>query len=726
MKNIFKKNPNLPAGRHGFKIIIPAILLIVIAFGLIVPGQAHAWNPLDDAAKSIVTTVATAINWFLGWLVKAGASIFEGALNIGFTSTLSVIKIGWTACRDFANMLFILFMIIIAFATILRIENYGIKKLLPKVILVALLINFSMVFASAIIDVSNITANAFIKDIRGKLGSISGVFGDTVDITSTQRFLSCDQWKTKLLKDCEIFKLGPSAITDSFTTCTERANKQVIECEHGRAEPPEATQAFLDIVLNYTAAGILLIMAAFTFFAGAIMLLFRIIAIWFLVIISPLAFMCHILPSLEVHWKKWWSKFLNWCIFAPAYAFFIWMAMQIASSKNLEAIKAEAGTSGISGYTGSIASSFVMGPGQILIQSFLVVGFLIGGIIVAQQLGIAGANATMKIAQGVKKGATNWAKRTATRPVKTGGRLVGATAMGLGGKLFKGTTLGRRMQAKSAQIKQSAVQSAENKKYVNLLNTMTDENIEKEIMSAMGARKLIAVQTAKKRGILRETDRAVAEQSMKTMRAYGDEEGARSLEELRPDAIKNPAKKKEAIERAIKEGTHKKWSEKVFEAPEGAEVLRELQEQLGTGEFAKIFKGWAKNIQKIAEETMISEFTNDFTNADNLKKRENYAKTTGKVREAFLSDNEGTIQLSYFASAEPVIKTHIQGLNDEGFGNLKTDEDKKLAAMYMKASQVFGAGTKLSGQDKELIKAMAKISNPAAYAEMLSAKNWTT
>jgi hypothetical protein len=377
----------------------------------------------------------------------------------------------------------------------------------------------------------------------------------------------------------------------------------------------------------------------------------------------------------------------------------------------------------------AIESGFMSGFFATMANSiayFLFIGLIMGGIIAAQKLGITGANVAMKLATNARKGATNWMKRTAMRPVKAGGRLAGAGLMGLGGKVFKGTMLGRRMGAKAAQIKQSATQAAENKKYANLLNTMTDENLEKEIMSAMGARKLIAVQAAKKRGVLRETNRAVAEQSMKTMRAYGDEEGARSLEELRPDAIKNPAKRKEAMERAIKEGTHKKWSEKVFKMPEGAEVLKELQKQLGTAEFAKVFKGWAKDIQEIAEKTMISEFTNDFTNVDNLDKRKNYAKLTGKTHQAFLGDNTGTIQPSYFPLAQSTIEAHIQGLNDEDFGNLKTDEDKMLAARYMKVSQVYGAGTKLSGKDKELMKTIASAHNLAAHAEMASAKNWTT
>jgi hypothetical protein len=49
---------------------------------------------------------------------------------------------GWVITRDIANMFFIVILLVIAFATILQIEQYNYKKWLPKLILMAILINF--------------------------------------------------------------------------------------------------------------------------------------------------------------------------------------------------------------------------------------------------------------------------------------------------------------------------------------------------------------------------------------------------------------------------------------------------------------------------------------------------------------------------------------------------------------------------------------------------------
>ncbi len=723
MKNIFKSKS---------KITIILISISTTIFGLALPIITHAsiWG---DVGKDILSTIGDAIQYLFSWLLKAGASFFEGMLGIGFKSSIEIITTGWTVCRDIANMLFILFMVVIAFATIFRIEEYGIKKLLPKVIVIALLINFSMVFCSAIVDFSNIFADFFIKDITENLsqtneskGIISATFADAFNVTGTYvTFTNCEDFKK--LGDAECSRFSSFWDPTSLAICKQAFQNKFEECKTtGRTTTlidEKSDASFLNLFLEYTVGSIVLLMAAFVLFAGGIMILFRIIVICFLMIISPLVFMCYILPSLRTNWSKWWKTFLNWCIFAPAYAFFVWIAIQIAVSGANKRMGLEANQYTISGNYNPMANSFISAPGQQLISYLVILGFLIGGLIVAKQLGIYGADAVIKIAKGAQKGATNWAKRTALKPSK----YAGAGALGIGAKLFGDTKLGRRMTAKSAQMKQSTAQSKENKAYANLLKTMNDKDVLREVETANGVRRLIATQEAKRRGLLREAERPAVQKSMQAMRSYGDEEGARSLEELRPDAIENDVARKEAIERAIKEGTHKKWSKKVLESPDGIKVLGELKKQLGAGEFGKVFKGWAKEIQETAEEAMKSEFTSDFTNMDNISKRKDYAKVTGKVQEAFLSDNTGMIQSSYFASSKGSIMNYIQGLGDEGFDNLRTDKDKVLAAMYMKPSQVFGAGTKLTGKDKERMKPIAQKTNPAAYAEMLKPKsNWTT
>ncbi|MFH2104651.1 MAG: hypothetical protein ABII72_00235, partial [Parcubacteria group bacterium] len=74
-----------------------------------------------------------------------------------------VVIAGWGITRDVLNMFFVISLLVIAFATILRIETYQYKALLPKLIYAALLVNFSKTIAGVFIDFSNVLMMTFIN-----------------------------------------------------------------------------------------------------------------------------------------------------------------------------------------------------------------------------------------------------------------------------------------------------------------------------------------------------------------------------------------------------------------------------------------------------------------------------------------------------------------------------------------------------------------------------------
>ena len=82
-------------------------------------------------------------------------SISKDVLNASFAQK------GWKSTRDLANMFFIFILLFIAIATILQLSSYGAKALLAKLIIFALLINFSLFITRVIIDSGNITAMFF-------------------------------------------------------------------------------------------------------------------------------------------------------------------------------------------------------------------------------------------------------------------------------------------------------------------------------------------------------------------------------------------------------------------------------------------------------------------------------------------------------------------------------------------------------------------------------------
>ena len=86
----------------------------------------------------------------------------------------------WKVFRDIANIGFIIVLLIIIFSQLtgFGIDNYGIKKTLPKLIITALLINASYLICQAAVDISNIVGSSA-KDL---LETIAGGVGGTYDI----------------------------------------------------------------------------------------------------------------------------------------------------------------------------------------------------------------------------------------------------------------------------------------------------------------------------------------------------------------------------------------------------------------------------------------------------------------------------------------------------------------------------------------------------------------
>ncbi|TSC68671.1 MAG: hypothetical protein G01um101466_359 [Parcubacteria group bacterium Gr01-1014_66] len=81
-------------------------------------------------------------------------------------ATSDIARAGWRVLREIANGLFILLVLWIALTIILNIEQWGGRKLLGKVIVVALLLNFSLVLVSTVFGAANYISRVFANKIE--------------------------------------------------------------------------------------------------------------------------------------------------------------------------------------------------------------------------------------------------------------------------------------------------------------------------------------------------------------------------------------------------------------------------------------------------------------------------------------------------------------------------------------------------------------------------------
>ncbi|MBQ2659757.1 hypothetical protein IJF85_02160, partial [Candidatus Saccharibacteria bacterium] len=107
----------------------------------------------------------------IGWLVCPTSGVIAEAVDSIYkiiedllvvqpmtSDTDSPIYTVWQYVRDLTNIVFIILILIVIYSQLTGVgfDNYNIKKILPKLIISAILINLSYIICSALVDTSNI------------------------------------------------------------------------------------------------------------------------------------------------------------------------------------------------------------------------------------------------------------------------------------------------------------------------------------------------------------------------------------------------------------------------------------------------------------------------------------------------------------------------------------------------------------------------------------------
>ena len=356
--------------------------------GKITTSLGNGW--VYDALLRAFAWVCDFVLYLFSFLVALGGFLLDLALYItsrfGFTKS-EIVQAGWTTVRDLANMFFSVVLLVIAFATILRVETYGMKQVLWRLVVAALLINFSLVIAGVIIDASNVLTKFFLSTSPTR-GNNASLIGNTISNT--------------LLKNMEMAK---------FWKPSEDAGESVTGA--GKVGGPTFTKVIVNTVLGI----VVMIITGFVLFAAGILFYIRMVVLWILLIFAPLAWLSMILPGTRsMVWDKWWHNFIKYVIFAPVYAFFLYLTMFI-SQKNIftnnpaiESAVSNLDASWQSGVRGTIATFFFESL-SIITNYVVIIIFLLAGLIFARSSGIAGANVVANMGKSYGRMWSRWAAK---------------------------------------------------------------------------------------------------------------------------------------------------------------------------------------------------------------------------------------------------------------------------------------------------------------------------
>lgn len=347
-------------------------------------GEIYCFKPTTIAFEfSFSGCIATATFVMLqvaSWVLWVSAILFNATLSYtlnmaGFLRDIPIVAVGWATFRDLTNLMFVFIILYIAINTIIGNEGYGIKKLLGKVIVGAMLINFSLFFTQVMIDASNIFALQFYHritvDAAGQnISSGTAENNSDYDAGISAAFVNAMglQQIYNLGKGTQAAKTGESSVDlndiNNSTKLGLNAN---------------------NLILVGIGGTILVLVTAFVFFAATFMFLARTLVLVFLMILSPIAFMGNILPALGKYTGVWWSKLINNLLFAPVYMmmFYLVMSMIIGKGKKF---------TGVNGASGNFADMFAGGTGWTgTVMTFVVlIGLMLGCLMIASSLGVIG------------------------------------------------------------------------------------------------------------------------------------------------------------------------------------------------------------------------------------------------------------------------------------------------------------------------------------------------
>lgn len=238
-------------------------------------------SPDTSQAGSDPYTACYSGSGVLGWFVCPVVKLVDGAFgglyswvrdnfirvehNIFQSDSKNPVYEAWDTIRNIANILFIILLLVVIFSQVtgIGIDNYGIKKILPKIIVSAILINLSFVIYTIFVDLSNI------------LGYSIQEFFSGISKSPTNSGASLGQGIVGFLLGAGGTSIAAIAIFNN---------------------PAILVSLFVSVLAGFASVLILwLILVA------------RQAAIILLAVISPLAFAAYMLPNTKKLFDKWLS-----------------------------------------------------------------------------------------------------------------------------------------------------------------------------------------------------------------------------------------------------------------------------------------------------------------------------------------------------------------------------------------------------------------------------------
>lgn len=494
----------------------------------------------------------------VSWLLFISAKIFDlsAQLSLNYKAysakTAVPVYLGWRAARDFVNILFIFIILIIALALILQVQQYYSRQVLIKLVGVALFINFSFFLCQQIINFTN-SAAIYFKD----------------RVTGCKNPDEC--WNNWELSKIFVDELDPQTMLNNYTIEVSVPSSDAgtkAQYNEFNKTMKETNPGAISLIIATFGGIVIMLTASFVLLAAAGMFLLRLVMLWNIIILAPIAITASILPITQQHFNAWWRRFTREAFFAPAMMFMFYIEMSILKQgflRDFVSLNAPSGTS----VFGSLGTTFTFNFYLIAIYILMMMLF-VKALFVARNMSAMGSDAIWRGGKrAIKWGTGGHGKKPfyamgrfarsrvapAAERIATGEGKIGGALGGTFGKLTGLRAASRKIAkdertATEAKTKKwEGLSNNEKAKELSLMKTSkyTDKLREGDMSGPSIAKVVALVQSLQKTGGLGKVDKETLKDAHSYLKSRGVD--TKELETYMPSLAKDDSAREKAVQR---------------------------------------------------------------------------------------------------------------------------------------------------------------------------------
>jgi hypothetical protein len=457
------------------KILLAAALIVFAAVVLVPGGLAHADNgvttpnnPYSCGVNSLGTCVLYLIFYIINTISSFGVTISIWLVSsfLAFNSHLfdsPTVRTGYSIALGFANLGFVLGIIVIAVATILRSQTYGIKQILWKLVAVAIFVNFGLVVTKPIVTFSDSMTSYFVNAIGGTGGTADFAMNVANKFRLQQlapaSTISAEDQATAqnaYMSQCEsigwrdfVPVLGPLIPGGGHSIIFQDPNCSKLYNVATNKNPNDDFVANLMVLLFsfiFTCVVLLALLAL------SVLLIVRYVWLAMLLILLPLAWATYPFPRFGSHFSKWWDNFTKWTFFPALAMFFIYVALLTAGNNNQNqnflnaAAPAAQGTvlekdpsTGVVTVLSTKNNPANLNQLQVALDATILCALMLGGLFAASSMAGKAGQTAVNMGKSASKAVGGYVGRKTKAKAQSVGRNVADRAKGWG-KQYNPTT----------------------------------------------------------------------------------------------------------------------------------------------------------------------------------------------------------------------------------------------------------------------------------------------